>query len=134
MEFDKSKVYTALNADELKIGSKVIVADDIASLRDRVKEDKDIVTLEMVRPEWFESRFEDDTCYWTLAYLVSEPGENKLHWDDLQIGDIVRCKFKNVKHMITGINEEDKCVFFGGEWTRDRELADWEKVQEETSE
>lgn len=27
MEFDKSRVYTALNADELKVGSQVIVGD-----------------------------------------------------------------------------------------------------------
>jgi len=33
MEFDKSKVYTTLNADELKIGSKVIVADDLGTLK-----------------------------------------------------------------------------------------------------
>lgn len=29
MEFDKSRVYTAVNADELKIGSKCIFADTI---------------------------------------------------------------------------------------------------------
>ena len=29
MEFDKSKVYTALNADELEVGSMVIVADSL---------------------------------------------------------------------------------------------------------
>lgn len=36
MEFDKSRVYTSLNADELKAGDKVIVADDLATLRDFV--------------------------------------------------------------------------------------------------
>lgn len=36
MEFDKSKVYTALNADELKVGSKIIFADDLSSLQSRV--------------------------------------------------------------------------------------------------
>ena len=36
MEFDKSRVYTALNADELKVGSKVIVADSLQGLKDRV--------------------------------------------------------------------------------------------------
>lgn len=33
MKFDKNKVFTALNADELPIGSKVIVADNLASLK-----------------------------------------------------------------------------------------------------
>ena len=31
MEFDKNRVYTALNADELKVGSTVIVANDLRS-------------------------------------------------------------------------------------------------------
>ena len=42
MEFDKSRVYTALNADELKVGCKVIIADDIASLCVCVKNEKNI--------------------------------------------------------------------------------------------
>lgn len=33
MEFDKNKVYTALNADEVKVGSEVIVANSPASLK-----------------------------------------------------------------------------------------------------
>ena len=37
MEFDKNRVYTALNADELKVGSTVIVANDLRSLRAKVE-------------------------------------------------------------------------------------------------
>ena len=37
MEFDESKVYTALNADKLKIGSEVIVADDLMHLKSFVE-------------------------------------------------------------------------------------------------
>lgn len=33
MDFDKSKVYTTLNADELKVGSKVIVAYTLGALK-----------------------------------------------------------------------------------------------------
>ena len=33
MEFDKSRVYTIVNADELKVGSKVIVADSLGLLK-----------------------------------------------------------------------------------------------------
>lgn len=32
MKFDVNKVFTALNADELKMGDKVILADDISTL------------------------------------------------------------------------------------------------------
>ena len=37
MEFDKSKIYTAANADELKIGSKVVVADTLEDLKQCVE-------------------------------------------------------------------------------------------------
>lgn len=33
MEFDKSRVFTALNADEIKVGSKGYFADNLRSLR-----------------------------------------------------------------------------------------------------
>lgn len=38
MEFDKSRVYTALNADELKIGSKCVFADDGSPCGELVEE------------------------------------------------------------------------------------------------
>lgn len=37
MKFDKSKLYTAVNADELKVGSKVFVADNLEELRTEVE-------------------------------------------------------------------------------------------------
>lgn len=33
MEFDVNKVYTAVNANELKVGDKVILANDLDTLR-----------------------------------------------------------------------------------------------------
>jgi len=39
MKFDKSRVYTAVNADELKIGSKCIFADTVKALRKKVQAD-----------------------------------------------------------------------------------------------
>lgn len=44
MEFDKNRIYTAVNADELKIGSKCIFADTVRGLRRKVEEDADCVT------------------------------------------------------------------------------------------
>jgi len=38
MEFDKGKVYTALNADELPVGSKCIFADTVEELKELVHE------------------------------------------------------------------------------------------------
>lgn len=48
-----------------------------------------------------------------------KPDEPMLKWTDLKIGDIVKCKFSKVRHQVNGISEDDKCVFFGGEWTGD---------------
>ena len=43
MEFDKSKIYTVLNADELKLGSKVYVADSLEALQSYVEDnDKNV--------------------------------------------------------------------------------------------
>lgn len=45
MEFLKERVYTALNADGLKIGSKVIIGDTIEGLRNRVHNGTSPLTL-----------------------------------------------------------------------------------------
>lgn len=38
MEFDKARVFTALNADEIKIGSEGYFADSIRILKETIKE------------------------------------------------------------------------------------------------
>lgn len=75
MKFDKSKVYTALNADEVKVGSRGCIADTIAGLKDRV-ENEDIHTLIDIKNEEYRWRFGADDGnpdYWNLFYLVEEP-------------------------------------------------------------
>lgn len=79
MKFDKSRVYTVLNADELKIGSKVIVADDLLALKESVLKHRLPKTIEKVESEDCERRFLcDDGFHYTLAYLVEEHVEKKL--------------------------------------------------------
>lgn len=107
MKFDKSKVYTALNADELKIGSKVIVADNLASIKKKVAayngNDKCLIKIEKIMPEQYESRFSihgeffTDVC-WSLAYLVSEP-DNIDCTDDKSSDYLMRLLSENIdKH------------------------------------
>ena len=73
MEFDKSKVYTALNADELKVGSKVIVANNMESLKCKVDDESDITEVVEIFGENCERRFKTaSTDSWPLAYFVSE--------------------------------------------------------------
>lgn len=131
MEFDNSKVYTALNADELKIGSKVIVANDLAHLKVFVCDDFTCI-LEKVLDEESTCRFvANDGAPYSLAYLVSEPEEKKLEWTDLKVGNVIRAKDgKNIR-MITGIDKtEGNCHVCTTYWLSDKELENWEKVEE----
>lgn len=85
MEFDKSKVYTAVNADELKPGDKVIVADDMLTLKAKVSEGFNwyvVAITSILGEEWY-GRFDIDKHNFPLAYLV-ECKEN-----------CTTCKFKN---------------------------------------
>ena len=75
MEFDKSKVYTVLNADELKVGSEVFLADNISFLKKLVKDDAVTTNLVRVLGEETNSRFEGISDIFSLAYLVSPPAE-----------------------------------------------------------
>ena len=80
MEFDKSRVYTALNADELKAGDKVIVANDLMMLRERVQKTERIWTIVDINPDDVEYRFKTEDRSDALAYLV-ERAENCTNCD-----------------------------------------------------
>lgn len=75
MEFDKSRVYTALNADELKIGSKCIFADTIHDLRLYVQ--TDCVPKNLVRLFGDDNvdRFVTDEGTFIYAYLTEPPAK-----------------------------------------------------------
>lgn len=138
MEFDKSRIYTSLNADELKVGSKVIVANNIDSLKCKVQRtilnECDIMKVKNILDESNERRFQL-TCKGTypLAYLVSEPEEKKLKWTDLKIGDVIREKEEDMlSYLVTGIDTDpstNKHIFAKNIWVLDSQLEDWEKVE-----
>lgn len=80
MEFDKSRVYTSLNADEVKIGSKGYFADSIKVLRDIVEQEygRGYGEIENITVDYYSSRFKiKDNCCYTLFFLVEEPEEKK---------------------------------------------------------
>ncbi len=81
MKFDKSKVYTALNADELKVGDKVILADTISTLKTSVEREENIVIISRISDEDIACRFCLAGCggAYCLAYLVerAERAEEK---------------------------------------------------------
>ena len=78
MNFDKSKVYTAVNADELKIGSKCIFADTVKGLRRKVEEDTDCVeTFYRLHNNGGDDLFVGNDCAYCYAYLIEPPAEPK---------------------------------------------------------
>lgn len=72
MEFDKSKIYTAVNADELKAGDVVIVSDNLANLRYRVESADVTRELTYVRAENYRNRFEVADSTYNLVYLIAK--------------------------------------------------------------
>ena len=80
MEFDKSRVYTVLNADKLEVGSMVIVADTLKTLKEKVTHfdyEGMVRRLIKINDESKAYRFaiNEDEVY-ALAYFVS-PSESK---------------------------------------------------------
>jgi hypothetical protein len=134
MEFDINKVYGSINADKLKVGSLIIVADNMMALRDRVASNHRPTFLIDIRNESWEYRFvtkqtiddEQQGNKWALAYLVSEPEEKKLRWTDLKVGDII--KHDSDIAMVTRIDNVDNCHIFAGGWLSDTAIEEWEKV------
>lgn len=130
MEFDKSKVYTALNADKLEIGSKCIFADTLTTLKNLVRcDDGTYGTLKSINDESFTCRFAaaERNISYGLAYLVEEP--THLKWSDLHIGDVIRRDA--VEHMIVSMDYKEGAyshVFVADTWLTNEELAYWTKV------
>lgn len=89
MEFDKSKVYTALNADEVKVGSKGYFADSLRELKDAVEQEDNAAYREIAeikaadmqnRFSYKQFDFKGGECYnldFNLFYLVEESKEEK---------------------------------------------------------
>ena len=76
MEFDKSRVYTAVNADELKIGSRCIFADTIQGLRQKVQ-DENAETYVGILTNLYDDdsgeRFATGCFTYIYAYLIEPP-------------------------------------------------------------
>ena len=78
MKFDKSRVYTAVNAEELPIGSKCIFANNVFTLKDHVRNNYPAEILISVCSETITERFNSDRDeFHSLAYLIEPPAEPK---------------------------------------------------------
>lgn len=79
MNFDIKKVYTSVNADEVKVGSIGYYADTLWDLKDAVEKDKCKDILTQVHEDTHSHRFSFGSKYiaWNLFYLVEEPREEE---------------------------------------------------------
>lgn len=76
MEFDKTRVYSACNADEVKVGSKGYFADSISELKRKISEGDEPLTLVKICGEEAATRFTTlSASVYLLFYLVKEPEE-----------------------------------------------------------
>ena len=99
MEFDKSKVYTAVNADELQIGSKCIFADTVKGLRRKVEEDADCVeTFYRLHNNGGDDLFVGNNYVYCYAYLIEPPAEPKYK------------PFENLKQLIVATEKHGETV------------------------
>ncbi|WP_443739602.1 DUF4406 domain-containing protein [Treponema sp.] len=122
MKFDKNRIYTALNADELKKGDKVIVADTLAELRRAVEVSsiEDARKVEVIRKDREIYRFgvmssTSDYCFgFNLAYLVERKNEKKknIRSCKAEMTEEKRKKRVYISGQITGLDEgEYKALF-----------------------
>lgn len=80
MKFDKNRIYTAVNADNIIVGSKGYFADNLESLEDAVYQEDSMVygEIEEIKSKVVSCRFKikNDANY-GLFYYVEEPEEKK---------------------------------------------------------
>ena len=135
MIFDETRVFTAVNADKVEVGSKVIVSDNFADLKSTVAMDCTPTVITGINPSSFKDRFVTGVGTYSLCYVI-EP-KSGLKWFDLRIGDIL-CTGGNVTEMVVGIDidpepdEEDGLLYhicLASGWTSDEDLKDFRRVK-----
>lgn len=91
MKFDMNKVYTALNATQVKIGSKVYAAPNVEDLKKAVKSNMtaDLRVVVEIKNESYAHRFVTETSdksaklSYPLCYVVEEPAEGRCTYGEL---------------------------------------------------
>ena len=114
MEFDKSRVYTALNADELKIGSRCFFANTILGLRKKVQNEIEVFaeTLTCILDDSKVKRFEVFYRSYIYAYLIEPPVE--IMSDYTYTEEEMRTKKYKCRDVCPTWNREDRdCEIYG---------------------
>lgn len=106
MEFLRERVFTSLNADELKAGDKVIVAYNLYGLKEQVKmfTESAIDVIEVIQDEDYFNRFKvKHSESYPLAYLV-ERAEN-----------CTNCEYSNLHNNLLYCDDDKIPIIIGGE-------------------
>lgn len=118
MDFDKNRVYTTLNADEVKVFSKGYFADSIHELKRKINDSETLLTLTRIYGEEAAARFSTTSVTsYILFYLVEEPKEKtyRPYKDTAEIsGDVmlsIVVSNDGTRLLITAV--EDKRVYLG---------------------
>ena len=120
MEFDESKVYTPINADKVKIGSKGYYADNLKTLKERVDSHSE---------RWLgkvDKIYDTDSTYRfaiknntksVLFYLVDEPEEKKYqpyyNTDEIPGGALLKTVVHSAGTRLLITATENKRVYLG---------------------
>ncbi len=76
MDIDNNRLYTAFNADKVKVGSKGYFADSIHELKRKINESEAPFTLTKIYGEEAAARFSiTSVSSYILFYLIEEPKE-----------------------------------------------------------
>lgn len=120
MEFNKAKVFTALNADKVKIGSKGYYADNLKTLKERVNSHSErwCGEVDKIYDTGSTYRFAiKNNTEFALFYLVEEPEEKKYqpyhNTSEIPSGALfsIVVSGDNTRLLITAV--EDKRVYLG---------------------
>lgn len=85
MEFDKTRVYTVANANEVSVGCEGYFADTLEDLRRGVEKGKGrFGKIDKIENDDYACRYHryNDIGHWAIFYLVNEPAYEYESYDD----------------------------------------------------
>lgn len=123
MKFDKSKILTAVTADQAKVGQKGWVGDNLTDLFRRVSECHPI-TIASITSESMEKRFIANANVSSLFYPAPEPTYRPFNNDELNdlVGEVLTNKQSGRKKLVTGKPTASEGVNLDGSYINAKDL------------
>jgi hypothetical protein len=92
MEFQKERLFTHDNADQIPVGSVVFVGNSVEEIKNRLAVNNLWLsdTLDRIDEKLYKNRFYvARRGNFTYAYLIKKP----IRWTDFKVGEYIRCFF-----------------------------------------